>query len=192
MSKPTEGRVIGNLYFHVNNGGMDFSVRDMGFGPTLRLEYGHFGSHRSSLDIDVTKESLRYLRSMCFKAAAEEETLIEEDAPSARVREASVIFGSRSLKLTNGPSDLEFGFEHNERFGFFVKANGRRNFHSFMECDQSSFMELAMLFEDAAMEDFSPSPDHAFRPGPDTQDPGTLSKSMIMDIIQNVMLERAS
>jgi hypothetical protein len=185
----SEGRVLGSLSFHVNNGGLNFSLNDMGFGPTIHLEYEHFGKYRSSFDLDVEKEALTSMRNMCLQAVSEEDVIMESSPVRAQWKNKTAGRGSSYIELSNSQTHLEFGFEHRDRFGWYMKGEGDMNFHFFMECDQTSIYRMAELLEKGMAHQFSPSPDHAFK-AKDTYGAGKMTDQDVRSIIQNLVSER--
>jgi hypothetical protein len=53
-----------SLYFHINNGGVTFSVDDNGQGPELVVAASHFGHDTARTAIRIPKAELRHLAEM--------------------------------------------------------------------------------------------------------------------------------
>ena len=59
----------GKVYFHINNGGIIFEVRDSGRGPEIHVSAGHFGHRTNQMKIYTTKDSLKILGKMLSDAS---------------------------------------------------------------------------------------------------------------------------
>lgn len=64
--------IKGQVYFHINNGGVNFKIINSEFGPLLKMEASHFGSPTGSVGVYVKKDDLVYLRNAIDHAINEE------------------------------------------------------------------------------------------------------------------------
>lgn len=64
-------KTIDHVNFHINNGGVSFSVIDEGYGPTIKIEQSHFGAATSTITLKTDPESLKTLGEMLIGASTE-------------------------------------------------------------------------------------------------------------------------
>ena len=63
---------IGRVYFHINNGGISFSVIDRGYGPTIKVECGHFGHQTNHIEFHTTEKGLECLSRLFEHACSKD------------------------------------------------------------------------------------------------------------------------
>lgn len=160
-------RVLWEAYFHIHNGGMFLSLRDYGYGPTLRVEYSHFSVFDGYEDFHLTREAMVDLARMCLKATGEQVQENERPAtfsPSERVS-SSVVFGDYFVRLVNDRGDrLEIGFDHEPRFGLKIRSDSSR---WFLETNRESFFCIAGRLIASLNDTYSQPAEDAFYPDPD-------------------------
>lgn len=66
-STETRTEPVSEVYFHLHNGGVTFSVTD-DFGPTLSIRTSHFGNLNHSFTVHTDHRGLLALRDMLDKA----------------------------------------------------------------------------------------------------------------------------
>jgi hypothetical protein len=62
-------KVVAELYLHVGNSGVNFSVRDRGYGPEVAVRTSAFGNLIHEFAVMTDKKSLRALGEMLVKAS---------------------------------------------------------------------------------------------------------------------------
>lgn len=60
--KDTE--LLDEVYAHISNGGVKFSIIDEGYGPTFLIESSHFGNNVSSQKIMLNKQTFQKVADM--------------------------------------------------------------------------------------------------------------------------------
>lgn len=58
------------VYAHIGNGGVSFSVTDEK-GPTIEIKSTHFGNQTNHIKLHVSQEVLRQLADMFYKASTD-------------------------------------------------------------------------------------------------------------------------
>lgn len=79
--------VIGEVYFHINNGGITFEVKDEGFGPTIEINATHMGHITNKIKLHTNKHGINMLASLLNEAKMVEYS--KEYVESATVRTAN-------------------------------------------------------------------------------------------------------
>ena len=184
-------RVIRDMYIHIHNGGMNVMLCDYGYGPTLRLTYGHFGKFEVRQDFHLSPETLKNLGLVYIRGAAEDPVLMskyENETPegSWQEKESST---PTYLELVSGDRELRFGYDHDHYFGLSIEGethSGEVNW--FMECTQTTLLRLGMMFLEESNREYSP-PEEAFH----VKEPLNMISPLnryLGDAIQNVAAEQ--
>ncbi len=97
---------IGNVYCHINNGGVQFSIIDDGNGPTICVDSMHFGNNKVQHTIHVSKEALVKLADM-FSRAAEYDSFSDDYCHAARSEERPDDVGWEEHETESDYEDLE-------------------------------------------------------------------------------------
>lgn len=61
-------KMIGEVYFHINNGGLTFQVIDEGFGATIQIEMSHMGHTTNKIKLHTNKDGIKALAKLLKKA----------------------------------------------------------------------------------------------------------------------------
>lgn len=69
-AKGQHGKVLSEVYLHINNGGITFGVIDTQFGPAIQVSAGHFGHLTNDMLIYVRPEDLKRLGTL-FEGTSE-------------------------------------------------------------------------------------------------------------------------
>ena len=64
-----ENKTVATEYFHINNGGVEFSVEDTDFGPTIVVKSTHMGANTNTQRISVDRDGLEAVAEVFEKAA---------------------------------------------------------------------------------------------------------------------------
>ncbi|QSQ14054.1 hypothetical protein [Myxococcus landrumensis] len=64
--------ILASRYFHINNGGVTYSVEDNGNGPEMVVKAGHFSHPVACTRITVHRAALLEMAKMYEEAAAKE------------------------------------------------------------------------------------------------------------------------
>lgn len=72
MKEFVEEKVFGERYFHISNSGVNFSIVDQGYGPTIRISSSAFGNLVHVLEVNVSQECLTELAIMFAEASKKE------------------------------------------------------------------------------------------------------------------------
>ena len=63
-------QIVGDVYFHINNGGVNINVIDCPKGgPTIIIESEHFGHKTAGIELHVHPDMLKEIADMFSKAA---------------------------------------------------------------------------------------------------------------------------
>lgn len=106
-------RTIEEVYCHIENGGVTFSVVDDGEGPTIRIQSAHYGNNKIKHDLHVTTRELALLGSM-FSKAAEYGNYSKTfwAAAHAHDEEGFPKDDANSIQQGSGTADLNFWYSH--------------------------------------------------------------------------------
>lgn len=58
-----------NIYFHISNGGVTFSVEDEGMGPKITMSSSHFGHETGKTSVMITEVGLTELAEFFTRQA---------------------------------------------------------------------------------------------------------------------------
>lgn len=79
---------VSSVYFHIDNGGVSFSVVDEGSGPVIEITASHFGHKTMNSRLGIKAEELAVLGEM-FKHAAQYDGYSKEYCVAAKVYEVT-------------------------------------------------------------------------------------------------------
>lgn len=60
----TKEENVGHQYFHINNGGVNFNVKNYGDGATIEINQSHFGIADTTMKFNIHSEALKELSEM--------------------------------------------------------------------------------------------------------------------------------
>jgi len=128
--------VAGNVYCHINNGGVAFSVVDEGNGPVVRIDSSHFGTNSMRHDLHVSPKELLLLAEM-FKNAAAYQGYSETYCCAAKA-ETTVEKLARVVEGAGAGCCPPPGFPQDDEFSIQQGDNGTANLdiwyaHQFMQ-----------------------------------------------------------
>lgn len=91
----SDNKVVGEVYVHIGNGGLNFAVKD-DEGPTIEIKAYHFGHTTNTTCIFTDKKTLKEIGEMFIKAS-EYDNYSEEYCHVATIQDKT----SSSVDRTN-------------------------------------------------------------------------------------------
>ena len=77
-------KIIDEVYLHISNGGVTFSIIDSEYGPKIQIHSSTFGNNDTTKDILVEKEALLRLSEL-FKKAYEYQDFADDYVHCAKL-----------------------------------------------------------------------------------------------------------
>ena len=61
-------KIIGEVYFHISNGGVTFQIIDEGFGATIQIDIAHMGHTTNKIKLHTNQDGIKKLAELLRKA----------------------------------------------------------------------------------------------------------------------------